>query len=112
MNETTYSAKQTAKLLNVTTRQIRSCCSLGVIPNLKRSLSGYYIFSEDQVNQLRAILLFRRCGLSNREIKTYFRGTTAEQKQILGTKKQQLWQKLDEIRQNIDFLERQEDFLG
>ena len=108
----TYSAKQVAQQLGITSRQIRSYCALGIIPNLKRSLTGYYTFTESQINQLQVIANLRRCELKNHEIKTYFRSTPTIQKQILGTKKQQLWQKLDDIRKNIDFIERQEDLIS
>lgn len=107
-----YTIRQASKLLGVKTGTLRHYCNLGLIPGLKRNLTGQRIFSESQFNQLRNIVCFFRCGLTSHEVKTYLRSSPAEQKQILGTKKQQLWQKLDDLRQNIDFIERQEDLLG
>ncbi len=103
--------RQASNLLGVKTKTLRHYCNLGLVPRLKRNRNGYRIFSEDQINQLRNIAYLHRCGLTSHEIKTYFRSTPVVQRQILGTKKQQLWQKLDETRQNIDFIERQEDLL-
>lgn len=108
----TYTIRQASDLLNVKTGTLRHYCNLGLISGLKRNRAGQRIFSEEQFNQLRNIAYFFRCELTSREIKKYLHSSPAEQKQILGTKKQQLWQKLDAIRQNIDFIERQEDLFN
>lgn len=108
----TYTIRQASDLLSVKTGTLRHYCNLGLISGLKRNRAGQRIFSEEQFNQLRNIAYFFRCELTSREIKKYLHSSPAEQKQILGTKKQQLWQKLDAIRQNIDFIERQEDLLN
>jgi len=108
----TYTIRQASELLGVRTGTLRHYCNLGLVPGLKRNRAGQRIFSEEQFNQLRNIAYFFRCELTSREIKNYLRSSPAEQKQILGTKKQQLWQKLDTIRQNIDFIERQEDLIN
>lgn len=108
----TYTIRQASDLLSVKTGTLRHYCNLGLISGLKRNRAGQRIFSEEQFNQLRNIAYFFRCELTSREIKKYLHSSPAEQKQILGTKKQQLWQKLDSIRQNIDFIERQEDLLN
>lgn len=108
----TYTIRQASDLLSIKTGTLRHYCNLGLIPGLKRNRAGQRIFSEEQFNQLRNIAYFFRCELTSREIKKYLHSSPAEQKQILGTKKQQLWQKLDAIRQNIDFIERQEDLLN
>lgn len=107
-----YTIRQASELLGVKTGTLRHYCNLGLISGLKRNRAGQRIFSEEQFNQLRNIAYFFRCELTSREIKNYLRSSPAEQKQILGTKKQQLWQKLDTIRQNIDFIERQEDLIN
>lgn len=108
----TYTIRQASELLGVRTGTLRHYCNLGLVPGLKRNRAGQRIFSEEQFNQLRNIAYFFRCELTSREIKNYLHSSPAEQKQILGTKKQQLWQKLDTIRQNIDFIERQEDLIN
>ena len=106
-----FTMHQASELLGVKTGTLRHYCNLGLVPGLKRSRAGYRIFSITQIDQLRNIVWLYRCGLTSREIKAYFRSSPAVQKQILSTKKQQLWQKLDDILQNIDFIERQEDLL-
>lgn len=108
----TYTIRQASELLGVKTGTLRSYCNRGLIPGLKRSHTGYRIFSADQLDQLRNIANLYRCKFSTSEIKRLLRNDHSTKLQILGTKKQQLWQELNEIRQNIDFLERQEELIA
>lgn len=108
----TYTIRQASQLLGIKSSTLRSYCNHGLIPGLRRNARGYRIFSEPQLDLLRNIAYLYRCGLNTAETKRFLRGSPDLKLQILGTKKQQLWQQLNNIRQNIDFIERQEDLIG
>lgn len=113
----TYTVKQVANQLNVTPRIIRRYCDHGLLYHVRRTRTGYRIFTPAQVDELRLAVQLRACGLSLAETKKYLRlarvgaSTASGRKLLLQTKKRQLWLQLTDLQKSIDFIERQEELL-
>ncbi len=113
--EETLSLRQASSILGITTSKLRRFCNRGLIQHVRRTKSGYRILSMAQVDWVKTLVYFDRCGMSTAEIKKYRdlcrkgRITLTERKAILLTKKRQLWQELEDLRENIDFIERKEE---
>lgn len=113
----TITARQAANQLGVSPQTIRRFCNHGLLYNVRRTRTGYRIFTPAQVDELNLAVHLRACGLSLAETKKYLRlsrvgaSTASERKLLLQTKKRQLWLQLSDLRKNIDFIERQEELI-
>lgn len=111
--ETTQTAYQLSQKLNVPSRTIRSLCSHGLIPGVRRTLTGRLVFTPEQASWIKTLLQLQSIGLNNAELKHYAaltrqgNDTIPERKAILETKKRQIWQTIESAERNIDFIERQ-----
>jgi len=106
------SMRDVSRMLGTTSSAIRLYCNKGLVPNVKHTITGYRIFTAEQVDWLRALLNLRKIGMGIDELKRYVTlcrkgdSTIPERKAMLETKKRQLWQELEDIHAGIDFIER------
>ena len=109
---------EAAQQIGAKTSTVRSICSRGLIPHLKRNARGQWVLNEQQVQLLRTICMMKQADFAPKEIRQFSRlyrqgdSTTKERLAMLATKKRQLWQEIVTRQQVIDFIERQEEVFG
>ncbi len=110
--------KQAAAELGLPLRMVRSFCDRGFVPGVRR-INGYRrVLEAWQLDWIRTLVGLRRIGMSSKEIRKYMglcrqgKITLSERKEMLETKKRQLWQQIEELQSGIDFVERKEEVIG
>ena len=104
-----------AKCIGAKTSTVRSICSRGLIPHLKRNNHGQWVMEKWQVQLLRILYMMKQAGFRPKELRQYSRlyrqgDSTSEQRlAMLTTRKRQLWQEIKERQDAIGFIERQEE---
>lgn len=112
-SSTNCTAYQLSQEFHVPSRTIRSLCSRGLVPGVRRTLTGRLTFTADQADWIKTLLRLQAIGFDGSELKRYAeltrRGneTIPERKALLETKKRQIWQAIEAAERNIDFIERQ-----
>lgn len=66
-----HSIKEVSEMMELPISTIRYYDKEGLLPFLKRTESGYRIFSESDVNMLKIIECFKKTGMSISEIKQF-----------------------------------------
>lgn len=108
-----YTIKQASEEIGVSVWVLRRFCRNGLIPHVKRSHSGYLIFTPEQVGFAGMLASLERAGMSRSKLKQFARlfrrgdESLAERKAMLETQRRQFWQELEDHQHGIDAIERQ-----
>lgn len=66
-----YTIKQTSEIMNLPASTIRYYDKLGLLPFVRRSETGYRLFSEEDLGLLRVIECLKQTGMPVKEIKQF-----------------------------------------
>ncbi len=109
------SMKRAGEALGIRTHTVRRYCNQGLVPHVRRGRNGYRMLEDWQIEWLKTLVFLERCGFNKKELKKYVSlcrkggATLGERKEMLATKKRQMWQKIEDLQENIDFVERREE---
>ena len=84
---------------------------IGLMPFVKRSASGKRIYDEYDVQILKSISVFKKTGMTNKQIKDlgslYLEGNkkVKEQRNLLLSHKEDITKKIDELSEALDIIE-------
>ena len=98
-----YSIKQTAEKLGLTTSTLRYYDNEGLLPNLKRTESGNRTFSEADLQWLELICCLKNSGMSITEIKHFMylclqrEDTCMERKEVLEMHKESILNQMEAL---------------
>lgn len=107
-----YNIKQVSEMTGLTEATLRYYDKEGLFPDLERKNSGYRIFSEREIEQIRYIECFKTAGFEIREIKEYFllikRGdeTLKERYDVMVKHRKILEKKQEEILRSIAVVDK------
>jgi MerR family transcriptional regulator, aldehyde-responsive regulator len=111
-----YTMKNVCDELNIPYETLRYYCNEGLVPNVKRDINNYRIFDNRDLNWLRSMQCFRKCGLSIKEIKEYLNlclegpSSIEIRKDILAEKKENLLKEIESIQESIAFIDHKQNF--
>lgn len=109
--------KQVAEELGVSAKVVRGYCSRGLVPGVRRTKGYHRILEKWQVEWIRTLTGLKLIGMDRKEMLKYMslcrqgEATLSERKEMLETKKRQLWQQIEDLQAGIDFVERKEDVM-
>lgn len=80
---TMYTVGQIAKQVGVTPKTLRHYEKIGLFSPTARSVSGYRLYSDEDVNRLREILYYRELAFPLREISRFISSSEEEKQHLL-----------------------------
>lgn len=116
--KTDFTMRQASAQLGVSVQVLRKYCNNGLVPGLRYTPGRQRIFTVEQLDWLRVMVMLSRAKFTVKDLRRYLRlgqtGTSEavqEQRAMLQTHKRQVWQELEDLQAAIDFIERQEEVL-
>lgn len=111
-----YTIKQVASLTGLSEATLRYYDKEGLFPNLERKKSGYRMFSEKELEQIRYIECFKTAGFEIKDIKEYFDlirdgdGTLEKRLEIMQDHRKVLENRLAELQKSIKLVDKKIDY--
>lgn len=105
-SEKTYSISEVSKLTGIPISTLRYYDNQHLLPNLQRLHSGYRIFTEADIENLKIITCFKNTGMSLSDIKQYFQ-LVAMGDSTLTKRYQMMLDRRKTVEDQIKFLENQ-----
>ena len=105
-----YTIKQTAELLGLTTVTLRYYDKEGLLPFVQRSESGYRLFSDDDIAMLRVIECLKKTGMPIKDIRRFCEwaqmgdDSLRERHQMFLERKQAVEAQMVELQETLDFI--------
>lgn len=105
-----YTIKQAAEIMNVTTTTLRYYDKLGLLPFMERKESGYRIFSEEDIAMLRVIECLKKTGMSIKDIRQFSKwvqmgdDSLQERYEMFLERKHTVEAQMAELRETLDFI--------
>lgn len=105
-NEKTYSISEVSKLTGIPISTLRYYDNQHLLPNLQRLNSGYRVFTDADIENLKIITCFKNTGMSLSDIKQYFQ-LVALGDSTLTKRYQMMLNRRKTVEDQIKFLENQ-----
>ncbi len=106
-----YTIKQAADIMNVTPVTLRYYDKQGLLPLVKRTESGYRMFSEDDIAMLRVIDCLKKTGMPIKDIQQFSKwvqmgdNSLQERYDMFLERKQTVEKQIAELQETLKFVE-------
>ena len=110
-NKKIFSISDVSNLSGFSAHTLRFYEKIGLMPFVKRSGSGKRIYDEYDVQILKSISVFKKTGMTNKQIKDlgslYLEGNkkVKEQRDLLLSHKEDITKKIDELSEALNIIE-------
>ncbi|HCE34316.1 MAG TPA: MerR family transcriptional regulator [Clostridiales bacterium] len=111
-----YTIKQVADLTGLSEATLRYYDKEGLFPYMERKSSGYRLFSEKELEQIRYIECFKTAGFEIKDIKEYFDliaegdGTLEKRLQIMKDHRKVIENRMAELEKSIRLVDKKIDY--
>ncbi len=105
-----YTIKQTAEMLGLTPVTLRYYDREGLLPFMRRSESGYRMFSDDDIAMLRVIECLKRTGMPIKDIRQFCEwaqmgdGSLRERHEMFLERRRVVEKQMTELQETLDFI--------
>ena len=110
-NKKIFSISDVSNISGFAAHTLRFYEKIGLMPFVKRSVSGKRIYVEYDVHILKSISVFKKTGMTNKQIKDlgslYLEGNKKlkEQRDLLLSHKEDITKKIDELSEALNIIE-------
>ena len=110
-NKKIFSITDVSKISGFSSHTLRFYEKIGLMPFVKRSVSGKRIYDEYDLQILKSISVFKKTGMTNKQIKDlgslYLEGNKKvnEQRELLLSHKEDITKKIDELSEALNIIE-------
>ena len=107
-----YTIKQVSDMTGLSEATLRFYDKEGLFPNLQKKASGYRVFTERELDQIKFIECFKNSGFEVKDIKRYFElihegdKTLPERLELMKKRRECLLAKKAELEKSIRLVER------
>ena len=111
-----YTMKQTCQAVGMTYETIKYYCNEGLIPNVKRDKNNYRVFDENDIEWIRNLTCFKKCGMSIQDMKIYIKlclegeSSIPERKIMLDRQKNELLYRINELQECVEYINWKQQF--
>lgn len=111
-----FTMMEVCREANMTYQTLKYYCNQGLVPNVKRDKNNRRVFDRHDVEWIKGLICFKKCGMSIEEMKEYLAlclegaPSIPQRKIMLEEKQERLREKMAEIQESIDYIDWKQSF--